>query len=375
MLIKLTADYFLERSMHDKLMVYLIAVYLILIFSEIIISLVKGLKVYDLEKSLGNLSFGIGQQALGLLFMPLLILSYNYVFSNFSLGLFNFDHFTHWILFILLCDLCFYLAHSAGHHINLFVASHIVHHHAEDYNFVSALRQSYTGRIFMFPFYLPLAFLGVSTEMLVVGQILIMFVQFFSHCGLSFKKIPYIDAIFVTPRSHLVHHGANKIYQDKNCGGIFIFWDKLFGTYQDLVEGIKIKLGTSQQFNFHDPIEANTNYFKRIFFVMKNRRGLARIAILFQTPETLHKDLRRYSYSESNRKKNLKFTWTSLIPLSFSFTALMIVMKMSGESILLDKMIFATGILLGLQVFAFLLTKGKVKKEQARIIISDTVNS
>ncbi len=366
--------------MQEKLMFYLIMTYFVLIFAEIGISLLKGLKTYSVEKSLVNIGFGIGQQGLGLLYMPVLIFAYDSIYKNYSFGLFNFDHISHWILFIFLCDLCFYLAHSAGHHINLFVASHIVHHHAEDYNFVSALRQSYNGRIFMFPFYLPLALLGVSTEMLVVGQILVMLVQFFSHCGLSFKKIPFIDMLFVTPRSHLVHHGANQVYKDKNCGGIFIIWDKLFGTYQDLLPQVKLKLGTSQQFNFHDPIEANTNYFKRIFFVMKKRQGLSRLTILLQSPKVLSLELRKYGYQEKSRKKNLEFNLTSLLPLTFSFVALILAMTLNGSNSQLDKLIFVTGILLGLQVFALILSSKsksqdlKKAEEKPLLIIHDPAN-
>jgi hypothetical protein len=34
-----------------------------------------------------------------------------------------------------------------------------------------------------------------------------------------------------TPSHHRVHHAANPEYLDRNYGGIFIVWDRLFGTF------------------------------------------------------------------------------------------------------------------------------------------------
>jgi sterol desaturase/sphingolipid hydroxylase (fatty acid hydroxylase superfamily) len=48
------------------------------------------------------------------------------------------------------------------------------------------------------------------------------------------KKLPkFIEAIFVTPAHHRVHHASNIIYLDKNMGMCLIIWDRMFGTFQD----------------------------------------------------------------------------------------------------------------------------------------------
>ena len=36
-----------------------------------------------------------------------------------------------------------------------------------------------------------------------------------------------------TPSHVRVHHASNVRYLDRNHGGIFIIWDKLFGTYEE----------------------------------------------------------------------------------------------------------------------------------------------
>ena len=35
-----------------------------------------------------------------------------------------------------------------------------------------------------------------------------------------------------TPSHHRVHHGIDPQYVDRNYAGIFIVWDRLFGTYE-----------------------------------------------------------------------------------------------------------------------------------------------
>jgi alkylglycerol monooxygenase len=45
-------------------------------------------------------------------------------------------------------------------------------------------------------------------------------------------KLGPLEYILNTPSHHRVHHGRNPKYIDKNYGGVFIFWDILFGTFE-----------------------------------------------------------------------------------------------------------------------------------------------
>jgi len=51
-----------------------------------------------------------------------------------------------------------------------------------------------------------------------------------------------------TPSHHRVHHGRNPQYLDRNYGGIFIVWDRVFGTFEEerekVVYGVEPPLGT-----------------------------------------------------------------------------------------------------------------------------------
>jgi sterol desaturase/sphingolipid hydroxylase (fatty acid hydroxylase superfamily) len=67
-----------------------------------------------------------------------------------------------------------------------------------------------------------------------------------------------------TPSHHRVHHGANKKYLDKNYSGVFIIWDRLFGTFQ--VEDEKVQYGLTVGINTYNPFLVNVIEFKNIYY-------------------------------------------------------------------------------------------------------------
>jgi hypothetical protein len=58
-----------------------------------------------------------------------------------------------------------------------------------------------------------------------------------------------------TPSHHRVHHGIDPQYVDRNYAGIFILWDRLFGTYQP--EEREPVYGTVKPMATWNPLAAN----------------------------------------------------------------------------------------------------------------------
>ena len=53
----------------------------------------------------------------------------------------------------------------------------------------------------------------------------------------------FFGKVFITPNIHKVHHEQDQFYTDSNFADIFIFCDKLFGTYKYLpVQNIHYEL-------------------------------------------------------------------------------------------------------------------------------------
>ncbi len=71
-----------------------------------------------------------------------------------------------WILAAVAWDFMYYWFHRFSHEISILWAAHAVHHQSEDYNLSTALRQTSTGFLFGWIFYLPLFVVGFPLEVL-----------------------------------------------------------------------------------------------------------------------------------------------------------------------------------------------------------------
>ncbi len=154
------------------------------------------------------------------------------------------------LLAMVVYDFCRYWAHRIAHEQRFWWASHITHHSSEKYNLTVSFRLCWVDQVKLI-FFLPVVILGFDPIMFfIVHQINVLY-QFWQHTELI-KPLPaWVEYIFVTPTNHRVHHGKNEVYIDKNYGSLFIFWDRLFGTYVE--PGEKPDYGVKQPINSYNP--------------------------------------------------------------------------------------------------------------------------
>ena len=136
-----------------------------------------------------------------------------------------------WVIAILGVDLLFYTYHRIAHRVRLIWATHQAHHSSEYFNFATALRQKWnnSGEILI---WIPLPLLGVPPWMVFASFSVNLIYQFWVHTEHIDKLWRPIELVFNTPSHHRVHHGMDPEYLDKNYAGIFIVWDRMFGTFQ-----------------------------------------------------------------------------------------------------------------------------------------------
>jgi sterol desaturase/sphingolipid hydroxylase (fatty acid hydroxylase superfamily) len=141
------------------------------------------------------------------------------------------DQWYTWVIAIVGVDLLFYAYHRIAHRVRLIWATHQAHHSSQYFNFATALRQKWnnSGEILM---WIPLPLLGVPPWLVFASFSINLIYQFWVHTERIEKLWRPIEFIFNTPSHHRVHHGMDQIYLDKNYAGIFIVWDRLFGTFQ-----------------------------------------------------------------------------------------------------------------------------------------------
>ncbi len=139
---------------------------------------------------------------------------------------------------VVLADFAYYWEHRFTHRTGIGWSSHTVHHSSPYFNISVAFRFGPLDGIFPIFFALPLVLMGFNPLVLFFSEALVQTYQTLLHTELI-KKLPKpIESIFNTPSHHRVHHGANAQYLDKNYGGIFIVWDRLFGTFAEEKERV-----------------------------------------------------------------------------------------------------------------------------------------
>jgi sterol desaturase/sphingolipid hydroxylase (fatty acid hydroxylase superfamily) len=182
-----------------------------------------------LVETLTNVTMGLGNALLGLVFGGIAVAAYSCAYAH------RIATVPHTALafaaLVVLEDLTYYAFHRVAHVSRLWWAAHEAHHSSEAYDFSTAVRQTWTGWVHGWVFWLPLPLLGFPVEWVLLQQGVSLVYQFFVHTELVGKLGP-LEWVLNTPSHHRVHHATNLEYLDKNFAGIFIVWDRLFGTFE-----------------------------------------------------------------------------------------------------------------------------------------------
>lgn len=242
---------------------------------------------YEAKDSLGSIMVGVGNVIINfflkITFFYLLILIYNIMPWRITLNW--------WTLIpcYILFDFCSYWAHRISHKQRIWWATHVVHHSSENYNLTVSFRLSWVQNIKII-FLLPVAFIGFHPIIFfVVSQVAVLF-QFWVHTEYIRKLHPVIEYIFATPSNHRVHHGSQEKYINKNYGATFIFWDRIFGTYQ--IEEEQVIYGiTNNTTNKINPLILNFQEYADMWKDVKAAKGFKqKFFFLFGDPIAIAKN-------------------------------------------------------------------------------------
>jgi sterol desaturase/sphingolipid hydroxylase (fatty acid hydroxylase superfamily)/uncharacterized membrane protein YhhN len=163
-----------------------------------------------------------------------------------------------WLIALVFYDLCYYWLHRLGHESAVLWAAHVVHHQSQDYNLSTALRQTSSGALLGWIFYVPMAVAGVPPLLFGIVALVDLLYQFWVHTE-QIGKLGWFDRWFCSPSNHRVHHAVNDRYLDRNYGGILILWDRLFGSFKE--EDEKCVYGTRSPLDSWDPLWANAEVY------------------------------------------------------------------------------------------------------------------
>jgi sterol desaturase/sphingolipid hydroxylase (fatty acid hydroxylase superfamily) len=269
-----------------------IPMYFTLMGIELVYENITKRKTYRLNDAITNISTGTLQQLTNTFVAVVRIGIYTFIYEHWAL--FNLEQ--NWVTFsaaMILFDFFFYWEHRMAHTISLFWGGHVVHHQSEDFNLSVALRQTSTGFIWGFPFFLPMAIMGFHPMQFVLVGGLNLLYQFWIHTEHINKLPKWFEFVFNTPSHHRVHHGRDPKYIDKNYAGIFIFWDRIFGTFTKEEE--RPNYGITNPLKSWNPVYANFAHYIDLFkSTRQSKSTLDTLKILFKRPGWLPEYLGGY---------------------------------------------------------------------------------
>lgn len=252
-----------------QLIPYVVPAFFFLLLMELFYNYKKKANYFRLNDSINDMSLGLMQVVMSLFLNVILIAFYHYVFVNFSVqALFNIPEISEssvlwYVLSIFIVDHQYYWFHRHCHEVNILWATHEVHHQSEEYNLTVALRQGIFQVSVTFIYFIPIAVMGIPTEMFLFAYIFGIFYQYWIHTR-TIKKMPaWFEWLLNTPSHHRVHHGRNPKYIDRNHAGIFMLWDRMYGSFKEEEE--EPIYGITQPVDNWNPIKQNFNYFKFLF--------------------------------------------------------------------------------------------------------------
>ncbi len=315
-------------EVYGKILLIAMPVFLLLVIFEKWYGWKKGNDTVNTMDMVSSLASGVTNVTKDVLGLSIFILGYEWYLQHFNIVQIKATWLVYLIAFICI-DFLGYWVHRIDHKINFFWNSHIIHHSSEEFNLACALRQSISSFVKIFSFFLlPAAMLGVPSMVIATIAPIHLFAQFWYHTR-HINKMGALEYVIVTPSHHRVHHAFNKEYLDKNFGQIFIFWDRLFGTFQQELNDVPPAYGITRPVQTWNPIKIN---FQHLWLLItdawRTNNFNDKFKIWFMPTGWRPKDVEEkypvfkidnpYSFAKYKTSSNAKFTiwlWIQLIAL------------------------------------------------------------
>lgn len=168
------------------------------------------------------------------------------------------------LVLFLASDLKNYASHWVFHRVDALWKLHEFHHSATEFCMLTRYRghflETAIKRIFDV---IPFAIFG-SIESYFTVKVLMEMHQLALHSAFTSNWGWIGRYILVSPAAHRIHHSAATRHFNRNMGGTFIFWDRLFGTYHN--PELVMTLGVEENpYNHHGVVSDVLSSCKRFF--------------------------------------------------------------------------------------------------------------
>lgn len=240
-------------------------------------------QTYRLNDTLNSLQLGVLSRLGGVLGLGVSAVALGRLAEALGVTPWSMNGLWQWAAAFVAYDFLYYWKHRYGHEWRIMWASHVVHHQSEEFNLSTALRQTGTDYI-GFVFYLPLYLAGVPASVVITVGSLNLIYQFWVHTE-HVRRLGVLEQVLVTPSNHRVHHARNPRYIDRNYGGVFILWDRLFGTFEDERDDEPCVYGITRGLRSWNPLWANLHvWYETAALARRAPRWRDKLRVWFEGP-------------------------------------------------------------------------------------------
>lgn len=254
---------------------------------------------------------------------------YTYIWQNYRLVTYDVKEWPLATYFGLLLgvDCAYYWYHRVAHEFHALWAGHNVHHSGDTYNLATALRQGAIQPLTSsWLTHIPLAFIFPPAPHKAHHELNTLY-MFWVHTELVGRLGP-LEYVLNTPMAHRMHHRAPG---NCNYAGVFIIWDRLFGTYEvELVR--KDSYGLAAPATSFSILQLNLRHWHimrniprswlgRLFARRVKAKWFCRPSALLEPIPPQQGDQRPQGYAQAHAKEKLGRN----VPLSFRLQMYIIV--------------------------------------------------
>lgn len=318
----------------SQIIVLVTPVFLLAIVAEWAWSQRRGTPSYQLDDAINSVSLGMLSQITGVLGGLVSLGIYTLAYRHLALVQADafWGHPLGWGLALVAYDFCYYWHHRKSHEVAVLWAAHSVHHQSQSYNLSTALRQTSTGFVFGWLFYLPMALAGVPPLVFAVVALVDLLYQFWVHTE-QVGRLGRFDRWLCSPSNHRVHHGVNDRYLDRNHGGILMVWDHLFGTFEPEDPAEPCVYGTRSPLNSWNPLWANAQGYVALWqTAQRARRWTDKLQVWLRPPGWLPADLRAPTEMTPFDPRAMPRFASALTPTQRQFAALQFGLLLSATA-------------------------------------------
>jgi len=282
-------QYYIDELAKDQLTVIVLPLFLLVIAIEVYLTRHEQDAIYNKKDTLVSFSMLIATAIVEFIPKVLAFAVIMYLHSISPLEDVIVRQWWAWVILFFLDDFTYYWFHRSNHEVRLFWAGHVNHHSSEYMNFGTALRQGVGERVHKYLFWLWLPLLGFDVLMIFTIMGINLIYQFWVHTELVGKLPSWYEAIFNTPSHHRVHHASNVRYLDCNHAGVFILWDKWFGTFSEEKDFEKPVYGLTENINSFNPAYVLAHEYQAIWQdVRRANKWSDKLKYIFYAPGWSH---------------------------------------------------------------------------------------